>query len=91
MEMRSYVEKAQKNTDLNSLSKLSSALGLSQAALSGFLIGRAIPADKTMLKLANLAGIPAEQALIDVSLWRNKDNPEVLAVWLKLQKKLIKN
>ena len=39
-----------------------------------------------MIKLAELAGMPKEEALIDLNLWRSKDKPEVQKIWQRLSK-----
>lgn len=91
MDIDFYINEAQKKQGVSSLNKLSPFLGITTSALANLKKQIALPADSTILKLANLAGIPAEQALIDVSLWRNKDNPEALAAWQRIQKKLIKS
>ena len=70
---------------------LSAKLNLSRSALSFFLNGKSFPAASTFLRLAKLGNIAEEQALLDFAIIKNKDNPEVLAAWLKLQKKLIKS
>ena len=33
-----------------------------------------------------LAGLPKEEALIDLNLWRSKDKPEVQKIWQRLSK-----
>ncbi|GHU01517.1 hypothetical protein FACS1894186_4380 [Alphaproteobacteria bacterium] len=87
-----YMTAARRNQNLNSNSKLATQIGITSTAICRLTQGYAIPADSTILKLAELAGIPAEEALIDVSLWRAelqyKDNPAVKSAWEKLAKKI---
>lgn len=53
--------------------------------LTLYKLGQRCPTDTTIIKLAQLANIPVEQALIDLNMWRNSDNPEVLKVYQKLK------
>lgn len=88
MNLSNYINLAQKNLSINSANKLARELDISQTAVSNFLTGKAYPADNTILKLAALAGIPPEVALIDVSIWRNKNNPEALRFWENIRAKI---
>lgn len=38
------------------------------------------------MKIVELAGLPKEEALIDLNLWRSKDKPEVQKIWQRLSK-----
>jgi len=61
-------------------------LNISSAAMSQLNTGKTIPSEATMIKLAELAGLPKEEALIDLNLWRSKDKPEVQKIWQRLSK-----
>ena len=61
-------------------------LNITTASMSQFTTGKALPSEETMIKLAELAGMPKEEALIDLNLWRSKSNPEVQKIWQRLSK-----
>ena len=61
-------------------------LNITTASMSQFTTGKALPSEETMIKLAELAGMPKEEALIDLNLWRSKNNPELNKVWQHLSK-----
>lgn len=88
MDLNVYLEKAKAAIKVDSYNKLAQNVGITHAAVSNFLTGKAYPADNTILKLAALAGIPPEVALIDVSIWRNKNNPEALRFWENIRAKI---
>ena len=81
-----YAEKAITRYGLAGLNSLGRELNISSAAISQFNTGKALPSDDTMIKLAELAGLPKEEALIDLNLWRSKDKPEVQKIWQRLSK-----
>ena len=88
MNIDNYIENAKVNTNSSSNAKLAYLLGINPGSVSQFLSNKTLPADNTILKLAALAGIPPEVALIDVSIWRNKNNPEALRFWENIRKKI---
>ena len=65
-----YLEAAKKNHEIKSDAKLASALGISTTSVLQWRYGRSFPADETMVRLAALAGISKEQALLELSYWR---------------------
>lgn len=71
---------------LASNNKLAKELGITSASISVLNQGKALPSEETMIKLAELAGLPKEEALIDLNLWRSKNNPEVQKIWQRLSK-----
>lgn len=81
-----YAEKAINRYGLTGYNNLARELGLNKATLSFFRSGKALPSESTMIKLAELAGLPKEEALIDLNLWRSKDKPELQKVWQRLAK-----
>lgn len=83
-----YVEKIRKETVIKDDTTLSLALGMKAGSFSQYKTGRAVPSDLIMLRLAEMAKIPFEQALIDVSIWRNKKNPGIQKIWADIGKKL---
>ena len=65
---------------------LAREIGINSAAMSALYNGKSLPAESTMIKLAELAGLPKEEALIDLNLWRSERQPEIQNVWLRLSK-----
>lgn len=81
-----YTKKAIARYGLAGLNALGRELNISSAAMSQLNTGKTIPSEATMIKLAELAGLPKEEALIDLNLWRSKDKPEVQKIWQRLSK-----
>ena len=71
-----YLDLACKRQGTTSRRALAPLLGVNPSAISLYSTRRAWPADATMIRLANLAGLDSAQALMDLNLWRN-DTPEV--------------
>lgn len=65
---------------------LAREIGINSAAMSALYTGKSLPAESTMIKLAELAGLPKEEALIDLNLWRSAAQPEIQTVWIRLAK-----
>lgn len=82
-----YVEAAKKRTNTKSLNKLAPQIGITVASLSNLMRHRAYPADETMIKLAELAGVEPVKALSDLNMWR-ASSPAVLSVYQKMDKLL---
>lgn len=81
-----YAEKAIVRYGLTGYNNLARELGLNKASVSYLRSGKNLPSEETMIKLAELAGLPKEEALIDLNLWRSKDKPEVQKIWQRLSK-----
>lgn len=81
---KDYVSEAQKKQNLHSNNKLALELGITSAAMSALYKGKSLPSDETMIKLAELAGIPEEEALVDLSIWRAQ-TPKTKEVWEKIR------
>lgn len=81
-----YMQKAIARQQLTSNNKLAQELGITSASISVLNQGKALPSEQTMIKLAELAGLPKEEALIDLNLWRSKNNPELNKIWQRLAK-----
>ena len=69
---------------------LARELGIKNSSMSALYTGKALPAESTMIKLAELAGLPKEEALIDLNLWRSAAQPEIQTVWIRLAKMIQK-
>ena len=81
-----YTEKAISRYGLAGQNALAAEIGINKSAMSQLATGRTLPSEATMIKLAELAGLPKEEALIDLNLWRSKNNPEVNKIWTRLSK-----
>lgn len=86
MDFRSYVSKAAGRFGLRGQNAVAREIGISSASISQFAQGEALPSDATMIKLAELAGMPKEQALIDLNIWRSRNDPKRLNVWKNISK-----
>lgn len=87
---KDYMSLAINRQGLKSNNSLARELNINNAAMSALYNGKSLPADSTMIKLAELAGLPKEDALIDLNLWRSQKNPEVQTVWLRMSKMIKK-
>ena len=87
MDIDRYCDLAIKRNKIRSDRDLAAALGFTGPSVSNWRTKRAWPSDETMLKLADLAGIEPEQALLDLNLWRSFDTP-AFAVYERLAKKI---
>ena len=83
-----YIKKAIKNQSLTQ-NELAKKIGISNACMSKMKTAKILPSEETLLKVAALAGIPAEKALIDLNLWRSKNYPDRYAAWIKLSKLIL--
>lgn len=81
---RDYVSEAQKKNGLHSNNELAKMLNITSGGLSSLYRGKSLPTDETIAKLAELAGIPIEEALIDAALWRSTD-PKLKSIWERLR------
>ena len=86
MDFNDYAEKAISRYSLTGYNNLARELKINKATLSYFKSGKALPSDDTMIKLAELAGMPKEEALIDLNLWRSKNDPARHEIWLRISK-----
>lgn len=84
MDFNEYADKAIKGFGLTGYNNLARKLELNKATLSYFKRGKALPSESTMIKLAELAGVSKEKALIDLNLWRSKNDPSRHAVWQRI-------
>ena len=81
-----YLKLAINRQGLRGINALACELGIKSASMSRLNTGKSLPAESTMIKLAELAGLPKEEALIDLNLWRSERQPEIQNVWLRLSK-----
>lgn len=81
-----YAEKAIGRYGLTGYNNLAREIGIKKSSMSALRSGKACPTEENMIKLAELAGMPKEEALIDLNLWRSKDKPELQKIWQRLAK-----
>lgn len=81
-----YAEKAMKRCNINSYNQLAKALEIKQPCVVVFRSGKKLPSARTMVKLAKLAGIPEEKALMDLAAWANADKPEIADIYRRISK-----
>lgn len=81
-----YAEKAIKRYGLAGYNNLAREIGVTKCVMSEFRNEKKTPSEETFLKIVELAGLPKEEALIDLNLWRSKDKPEVQKIWQRLSK-----
>lgn len=86
MDFRAYVSKAADRFGLRGQNAVAREIGVSSAAMSQFAQGESLPSEETILKLAELAGMPKEKALIDLNIWRSRNDPKRLHVWKNISK-----
>ncbi len=84
-----YVTVAKQVQNIESDYALCKLLSIKTPSFIALKKGKSLPKPTTILRLAQLANIPAEQALIDLNLWLSADNPEALKVYEKLKKLII--
>lgn len=85
--VRDYLDAARARHNLSADWKLGITLGVSPQWVAGVRIGTNLPSDTVMLKLAELAGVPPERALLDLNLWRAK-SPSVAKVYAEIIQRL---
>lgn len=83
---RDYMDKAKDYQGFPSDRQVALSLGITTAAVSKFCKGKEFPSQETVLRLANLAGVKPEAALIDFNLWKTIDKPNAHRIWLKISK-----
>lgn len=66
-----YIDEAKRVRGFRSDRELSNALGFKNNSVSHWRTKRAWPSDESMVTLAELAGMPPEQALLDLNFWRS--------------------
>lgn len=88
MNFLNYVEKAKEKNNYKYLSQVSEGLSMTKGAFSFLYNGKGLPTEETVVKLADLAGIDAEEALLDLSIWRAKKikDKRILEAYKKIKK-----
>jgi len=86
MNFSDYTNKVIQRYGLRGQNAVARELGITTASMSKFMSGKIPPSEETMIKLAELAGMPKEEALIDLNLWRSKNDPKRHEIWLRISK-----
>lgn len=82
-----YISEAQKKQNLYSLSKIAQKIGISANSVSVMYKNKTLPSEETLIKIADLAGIPREEALLDLSIWSAKSD-DAKSTWEKIREML---
>lgn len=88
---RDYIKKAKENSHIDSNNDVAEILNISSAAVAKFCTEKSRPSQETVLRLAKLAKISPEEALVDYNLWKTKDKPNAHKVWLRISKMVQKS
>lgn len=83
-----YVFEARKKKGIYSNNKIAKEIGIAGPSLSVMMNNKTLPSEETLLKIANLADISPEEALLDLSIWRAK-SPEAKSTWEKIRNVMI--
>lgn len=86
MTINDYINIAINRLHLKSQNELARELNISTAYMANLKTLKRLPSEETMLKLADLAGIEKEKALIDLNLWNAKNDAARLEVWQRISK-----
>lgn len=73
MDLIGYLDTARARAGLTSDRRLGDAIGVSKNSISQYRLGIATPHPAVMLRLAELAGVPGEVALLDRASWQADD------------------
>lgn len=85
--IQDYLDTARARGNLSADWKLAVALGLSPQWAARIRGGLDLPSPEVMLRLADLAGVQPERALLDLNLWRAK-SPSVAKVYAGIIQRL---
>lgn len=89
MDLLSYMDRARAVARIPSDRQLAVALGINPNSLRQYRLGLAAPSPRVMLRLADLAGVPPELALLDRAAWQADDQDsrrvmsEIIAQWME--------
>lgn len=69
-----YLDQAARNSGAKSDRQLATLIGVNSSMISQIRTKRAWPSDATMVKIARLAEVDEEEAVIALNIWRNSDS-----------------
>lgn len=87
MELVEYLDTARARSQMPSDTKLSIVLGASPTWAHMVRTGKMLPSEEAMLRLADLAGVAPDIALLDLQRIRARD-PRVRSVWRNIAQRL---
>lgn len=87
MNISSLLEQAREKSGATSGRSLARAIGLTHTEVRRLLSGQCLPSEDTMLSIASVAGVPEDEALLLLNIWRSTGR--VSAIYGKLHKGLI--
>lgn len=73
-----YIEAAKFHSGIKSERQLCKMLRLSPTAITGYKKRNVLPTDETMVRLAKIAHLSPEQALLDLNMWRSQGQSKAL-------------
>ena len=76
--LEEYIAEAKKRTGVSSHRKLCALLEIAPNSITNYFNKGVYPNDKTMLKIAKLAGVNDTKALLDVNIWRSSGRCKAL-------------
>ncbi len=68
--MAEYLDAAKERTGIKTDMELNFAIGFKGLVVSSLRSAKKLPSDDKMITIADMAGIPKEQALMDLNIWR---------------------
>lgn len=89
MLLSEYLDRARANHGLRSDRELGRLLGFQGAAISQWRSKRSWPTEENMVRLADLAGVERQQAIIELAMWRAA-SPEVRSTYEAIRDALAK-
>lgn len=69
-----YIDQAKDNQKLKSDRQLGEKIGVKGSYISHFRTKRTWPSDETMIKIADLAGLDQQEALLNLNIWRTSNS-----------------
>lgn len=87
-EIADYLDLARRVQNLDSDNKLARLLGVTGSMLVHYRRKRMLPSDETMLAIGAAAGIPAEEALLDLNRLRSPATGQAQHIYTEMLRKL---
>lgn len=82
-----YLDQAKAREEIGSDRRVALAMRMDQSTVYQMRKRGILPSEPTMLKLAALAGVPAEEALLDLAMWKARD-PESRSIYARIAERL---
>ncbi len=84
-----YLDAAREKNHLRSDTKLAHLLGITISSVSAFRVKKALPSPETMVKLARLAGLDEQVALVELSFMSAPEGSEAKSTYEKILKRIV--